>query len=129
MKKLLAAIAVTLGLLLSAGCATDAQVASQNVSLEADQFRVERRIVGINLITGDYLFMVTGKCSITADIADQQLEIICKVGEEAYQKHFIGIPAGANVTYTVEQVDSSHVSPYHYEFVFKPSVIVPTVVS
>ena len=128
MKKIIAAIVAAVSLLLFAGCSSDAAVASQNLSQEADQFRVDRRIVAIDLITGDYLFMVTGKCSIAADREDQQLEITCKIGENAYQKHFVGIPTGANVTYTVEQMGTTNVSTYHYEFVFKPSVIVPTVV-
>lgn len=118
------AVAAVVGL---SGCSS-ADVAGQNISTEADNFRVDRRIVGINLITGDYLFMVTGKCSIKADTPDQQLEIVCKVGPDAYQKHFIGVPTGANVTYTVEQIATSNVDTYHYEFVFKPEVVVPTII-
>lgn len=124
--KKLATLAIAAALALS-GCSA-ADVASRNISTEADEFRVDRRIVGINLITGDYLFVVTGKCSIEPDEAESQLEITCKVGENAYQKHFIGIPGGANVTYTAEQLATTDVSAYHYEFVFKPEVILPTVV-
>ena len=127
MKKFIALLAALLTVTL-AGCSTAADVASQNLSTEADQFRVDRRIVGINLITGDYLFVVTGKCSISADTTQSQLEITCKVGPDAYQKHFIGVPTGANVTYTVEQIATTSVDTYHYEFVFKPEVIVPTII-
>lgn len=118
-------IAIGLGALLLPGCSA-ASVASQNVSTEADSFRVNRRIVGINLITDKYLFVVTGKCSI--ETPANELVITCKVAENRYQKHFIGMSAGANITYTVEQLDTSNVDDYHYEFLFRPETIVPTIV-
>ncbi len=63
------------------GCAfdSDATVASYNVSKEADQFRVKRRIVFVNLRSDTYLFSITGNCSVETDNADNQLEVICKV--------------------------------------------------
>ena len=72
------------------GCAfdSDAQIASHNVSKEADQFRVKRRIVFVNLRHDSYLFWITGNCSIETDNSDNQLEVICKVGDDKYQKHF-----------------------------------------
>ena len=128
MKRIIAAVMAAVALLFAAGCSTDAQVVSHNISKEADQFRVDRRIVGINLITGDYLFMAVGKCSIAGGTGTE-LAITCKIGPDAYQKHFIGMPTGANVTYTVEQLATINVDSYHYEFVFKPSTIIPTVVN
>ncbi len=125
MKKAVALLVALVAALGFSGC-TAASVASQNISVEADQFRVDRRIVGINLITDKYLFVVTGKCSIETPAGE--LVITCKVGPNAYQKHFIGVPTGANVTYTVEQLTTSNVDDFHYEFVFRPEVIVPTVV-
>ena len=118
-------ISAILILLLTSGCAfdSDASIASHNVSKEADQFRVKRRIVFVNLRSDTYLFVITGNCSITTDSTDNQLEVICKVGEDKYQKHFLYL--SNEITYTVEQLDYSEVSKYDYEIVFKPESIIP----
>jgi hypothetical protein len=127
MKKIFAAVAATV-LLLLAGCSSDADVASKNLSTEADQFRVERRIVTTNLITGQFLFVVTGKCSLGNADTPNSHTITCKVGDNAFQKHFIEAPDGANLVITTEQIGDTFSDPYHYEWVFKPETVVPTVV-
>jgi len=124
MKKLFIAMLVLAALLL-AGCATDADVASQNLSMAADQFEIDRRVVFYNGISGEYILVVEGRCSITADTADNQLELTCKTGPEAYKKHFLGL--SDNVTYFAEQLEPSSVDVYHYRVIFKPSVIIPDV--
>lgn len=117
-------IAVGIICLFSAtGCQRDSDIASYNVSKEADSFRVKRRIVFINLRSDTYLFSITGNCSIETDNTDDQLEVICKVGEDKYQKHFLRL--SNETTYTVEQLNYSEVSKYDYEIVFKPESIVP----
>lgn len=106
------------------GCSDrDARVASHNVSVEADNFKVYRRIVFYNAIRGEYILEMTGYCSIQADTADQQLEAICKTGPDTYQKHYLGF--SDNVTYTVEQLDFTPASRYHYKMIFKPKSILP----
>lgn len=106
------------------GCTeSDADVASHNVSKEADQFRVKRRIVFVNLRSDTYLYSITGNCSIDTDSYDNQLEVICKVGKDKYQKHFLYL--SNETTYTVEQLEYSEVSKYDYEIVFKPESIIP----
>lgn len=107
------------------GCAfeRDSDVANYNVSKEADSFRVKRRIVFINLRHDSYLYEITGNCSIDTDNTDKQLEVICKTGEDKYQKHFFRL--SDETTYTIEQLDYSEVSKYDYEIVFKPESIIP----
>ena len=61
------------------GCETEAQRVSYNLSQEADNFNVVRQLTVINCIGGDVLFQMTGKMSIKADTADNQLEIIVEV--------------------------------------------------
>ena len=58
------------------GCGTEAERVSYNLSQQADNFNVVRQLTVINCIEGDVLFQMTGKMSITADTADNQLEII-----------------------------------------------------
>lgn len=105
------------------GCDSDADIASYNVSKEADQFRVKRRIVFINLRSDTYLYEIIGNCSIKTDSSDNQLEVTCKVGEDKYQKHFLYL--ANETTYTIEQLDYSEVSKYDYEIIFKPKSIIP----
>ncbi len=124
MKKILSLMILVATMLLT-GCSTDAQVASHNLSQDADMFRIERRIVFYNGITNQYILTIEGKCSIKADRADKQLEVTCKTGENKFKKHFLGI--SDNVTYFVEQLESRSASVYHYKVLFKPQEILPDV--
>ena len=108
-----------------AACVPDAQVASHNLSKAADMFEIDRRIVFYNGITDTYMLTIEGRCSIEKDNADNQLEVTCKTGPEAFKKHFLGI--SDNVTYFVEQLETANVSVYHYRVVFKPQSILPDV--
>jgi len=108
-----------------AGCGTDADIASHNLSKAADQFEINRRVVFYNGITGDYILSVEGRCSLEADGMDKQLELTCKTGPKTYKKHFLGL--SDNVTYFAEQLDEANVSVYHYKVIFKPQSIVPDI--
>lgn len=110
-------------LMLTIGCSTDADLASYNLSKDAEMFRIDRRVVFLNGITDTYMLSIEGKCSI--EDQGRQLEVTCKVGENAYKKHFLGL--SDNVTYFVEQLKSADVSVYHYKVVFKPQSIIPDV--
>lgn len=125
MLKKLAAVAVAAGLVVGVSACSDADVASRNLSKDADNFRVERRVVFLNGITDTYLLSIEGRCSITSDNTDSQLEVTCKVSETGYKKHYLGL--SDNVTYFVEQLESTDVDAYHYKVVFKPSVIIPDI--
>ena len=106
-----------------AACSNDAQVASHNLSQDADNFKINRRIVFYNGITGEYMLVIEGLCS--QQPKDDKLEVTCKTGPSAYKKHFLGL--SHNVTYFSEQVDAAKVSVYHYKVTFKPSVIIPDI--
>ncbi|TFD27616.1 hypothetical protein E3T49_13190 [Cryobacterium cryoconiti] len=106
-----------------AGCVSDADRASQNLSTAADQFEVERRIVFYNGITDTYLLTIEGRCAITDQAI--QLEVTCKVAPDEYKKHFLGL--SDNVTYKAEQLESVDVSVYHHRVIFKPESILPEI--
>ena len=105
-----------------AGC-TEAERASYNLSQEADNFNDVRQITVINCLQGDVLFQMTGKMSITADPADNQLEVIVEDENGEYKKHFIGL--SDNVTYVVEDITAENVSEYHYTLNFNPKMWIP----
>lgn len=105
-----------------AGCSEASRV-SANLSLEADNFNDVRQLTVINCIQGDTLFQMTGKMSITADVDDNQLEIIVEDENGEYQKHFVGL--SDNVTYVVEDVSSGNVDKYKYTLNFNPNMWIP----
>lgn len=125
MKKLLT---ITLGLVMAfavAGCQSDADVVSANLSKSADQFEVLRRVVFYNGITGEYMLTIEGYCSLGNYDKTGELSVTCEVGKGQYKKHFLGL--SDNVTFFVEQLNSENVSKDHYRVVFKPTTIVPDI--
>lgn len=127
MKKIiciLLVMAVTCALCFAvAGCESQASMVSYNLSQEADNFNNVRQVTVINCLQGDVLFQMTGKISITADTADNQLEIIVEDENGQYKKHFIGL--SDNVTYVVEDITSGDVSNYKYTLNFNPKMWLP----
>ena len=113
--------------LVLAGCSSEADVTSKNLSKDAEQFKIERRVVFFNGITDKYLLTIEGRCSIEAGSTGVQgaLEVTCKTGEDSYKKHFLGL--SDNVSYFVEQTESAEVNPYHYKVIFRPESIVPDI--
>lgn len=105
------------------GCDTEAQRVNYNVTEQAENFNVYRRLTVINCIKGDTLFEMEGRMNIEADTTDNQLEIIVEVENNKYKKHFIGL--SDNVTYTVEDISGSEVSKYHYEINYNPNMWIP----
>lgn len=106
------------------GC-SEADVASENTSKAADQFQVVRRIVFYNGITGEYILVIEGLCSLGNYDPAGSLSVICKTSATEYKKHYLGL--SDNVTYFAEQLEPAQVDTYHYKVLFKPSVIVPDI--
>lgn len=112
----------TLMALAVVGCGTDAQVVSYNLSQEAGNFKIDRRIVFYNGITGGYILTIEGRCQVEHDA---KLAVTCKTGPDAYKKHYLGL--SDNVTYFAEQLEPADVNVYRYRVVFKPESILPDV--
>ena len=115
-------------LLVSAFCLTACSEASRvesNLTKEADNFNVVRQLTVINCLQGDVLFQMTGKMSITADVDDNQLEIIVENDDGNYTKHFVGL--SDNVTYTIEDLNlgENDVEKYKYTLNFNPEMWLP----
>lgn len=121
MKKIITLITAVTAL---SACSTDADIASRNLSQDADNFKINRRVVFYNGITADYVLSIEGLCALEAS-EGRKVAITCKVGEGAYKKHYLGL--SDNVTYFIEQLDAAAVSAYRYKVTFKPSAILPDV--
>ena len=121
---ILALLSVLMVTTVFTGCETEAQRVSYNLSQQADNFNIVRQLTVINCIEGDVLFQMTGKMSITADTADNQLEIIVE-DNGTYVKHFVGL--SDNVTYVVEDLNlgANEVNKYKYTLNFNPKMWIP----
>lgn len=109
-------------LVICTGC-SQADTASRNLSRAADQFEVQRRIIFYNGITDTYIAVVEGLCSLGNYDATGELSVTCKVGDDLYVKHYLGL--SDNVTYVCLQLSPEPVSAYHHRFIFRPTTLVP----
>ena len=115
-------ITIIAATVLLAGCG-DAYVASHNLSQAAVNFEIDRRVIFYNGITDTYMLTIEGRCAIEDQTT--QLEVTCKIGDDQYKKHFLGL--SDNVTYFAEQLATVDVSSYHYRVTFKPQTILPDI--
>lgn len=125
MKRLVIAVALAVAAL--TGCSTDAQKVSENLSTEADQFKIVRKIVVTNTWNGEVLWEATGRCSIDIGRPDV-LVLICledEVGGQ-YKKHYLST-GGGNISWASTQLEAAAASRYHTTIVFKPQNIVPNI--
>lgn len=112
-----------MALVMLAAC-SEADRVSHNLSEEAEDFNVVRKLTVINAIQGEVLFEMTGKMSIEVDETNQ-LEIVTVDKGKDYKKHFVGL--SDNVTYVVEDVTGSNVEDDHYVIKFNPKSVLPLV--
>ena len=122
MKKFFA-LALAAGVL--AGCQSEADIASYNVSKSADMFEVTRKITFINGITNEAMLTIEGLCSLGNSDKEEKLSVTCKTGPGEYKKHFLGL--SDNVTFVSEQIEPVTVSRFHYRVIFNPSTLIPAV--
>lgn len=101
------------------GCRQSDRVA-YNISREADSFGVTRKLTVLNIRSDKVLMELTGTFSIANNSANE-LEVICKTGEDEYKKHFVYLNQWT--VYTVEDISGADVSAYNYEIVFYPRML------
>ena len=109
------------------GCGRQSDRVSYNVSKEADNFNVVRRLTVINARTDKPVFELIGTFSIETDDVDNQLEVICETGKNEYKKHFISLNEWT--IYVVEDIGGADVNKYRYEVNFLPEMILPVTVT
>ena len=125
MKKLFLVVPILLFGIVFSACTSDADTASYNISKEADRFNVLRRIVFYNGISGEYMLVMEGYCSLGNNDPVGELTVTCETDKGQYKKHFLGL--SDNVTYFAEQIKSENVSKDHYKVIFRPKEILPDI--
>lgn len=120
MKKRIIAVFMSITMALSICGCRQADRVSHNVSKEADNFNVTRKLTVINVLSDSVIQEVIGTFSINTN-SNHELEIICKVGDDQYKKHFVYLNSWT--VYTVEDISGADVDPYKYEITFYPAMV------
>lgn len=117
MKKKIILLAAMILLMSSLTGCTKSCMASCNVSKEADNFNVLRRLTVINARTDKLLLELEG-CFSLQNNTENELEVICEVEEGVYRKYFVYL--NEYTIYVVEDISGAEVSPYHFEISILP---------
>lgn len=121
-KTVLLLVMLCVTILVLSGCSDrEANKVSYNISKEADNFNVTRRVTIFNTRTDKCLLEIIGNLSVQKSSGD--IDVIVEVGEGQYKKHFVNLNSWT--TYVVEDVSGAFVDKYHYEINFQPEAIVP----
>lgn len=123
MKKIIAIIMVSIMMCITfVGCdMRQADRVSYNISQEADNFNVIRRLVVINARTDKPMFELVGAFSFTLET--NRIIAIVETGMNEYKKHSVGLNDWT--LWSIEDISGASVSKYHYEVNFLPEMIVP----
>lgn len=101
------------------GC-RQSTITSYNISKEADNFNVTRRLAVINARTDKPIFELVGKFALSNNSNTNELEIICQTGPNEFKKHYVYLNEWT--IYIVEDVSGAHVDSFHYEVNFLPEM-------
>lgn len=124
--KFIFAIAIAAVIAIScSGCSVrEADRVSYNISKQADNFNVTRRLTVFNMRTDRCIMQMTGKMSIQNE-GNNELAVIVEIDRKnnIYQKHYIYLNEWT--MYTIEDVTGAQVSRYAYEVEFLPQTLMP----
>ena len=125
MKKILAiALVLIMALTMLAGCG-QAERVSYNISQQADNFNVTRRLAVINARSDEPVFELIGNFSLS-NTDTNELAVTVEVAPGQYKKHYVYLNEWT--IYVVEDVAGCYVDPYHYEVNFLPEMIIPVTI-
>lgn len=105
-------------MLLVTACAAltaDSYAVNHNINIDANNFKIERRITVYNARTDKVILEVEGLMNISNNNAG---ELVCtvKTGEDTYKKHLIYI--NEYTLYVVEDITGTRTNPYEYKIYF-----------
>lgn len=121
-KKIVLFLGVLIAVLSISACGRESDKVSHNVSQEADNFNVIRRVAVINMRTDKVEFEVIGRISIDTQ-KSSKLVILVETKKGTYKKHIINM-TDWNM-YVVEDLYGARVNEYKYEVNYMPESIVP----
>lgn len=126
MKKRIVLFVLLMAVVVLLSACTQATRVSHNISKEADNFNVTRRLAVINARTDKPLFELIGNFSLSNNMSSE-LEITCEVAPGQYKKHYVYLNEWT--LYVVEDVSGANVDSYRYEVNFLPEMFIPFTVT
>lgn len=120
-KIFLMALLLIIPLLLTGCMEQEADKVTRNLSLQADNFNVTRRVTVYNCRTDKILLEVVGNLSVQKSGGD--VDLIIEVAPGKYKKHFVRLNDWT--MYVVEDVSGAFADKYHYTINFLPDSIMP----
>lgn len=124
MKKRLLAFAAALFAAVSMTACSTANTVNYNLSKEANEFNIYRRITVTNARTDTVMLQAEGYMSLSNDDADE-LVVTIKTGDDQYYKDYIYLNEWT--CYVVEQTEPKGTDKYHYELEFYPERLIPSI--
>lgn len=98
------------------GC-SEVNKVRHNLSQEADNFNIYRKLTVFNIRTDTVLFQMQGTFAL--DTSDRgELEVTVQTGKDEFKRHFVSLPD--EVAYVMEDISGSDVDKYKYEINFLP---------
>lgn len=117
---LLAFVAVYISAhIIGCGCSREANTVSYNISKEADNFNVLRRVTIFNVRTDKVIWTLTGYASVQQ--SDGDLDVIVEIEDGVYAKNFFDLNEWTS--YSVQDLSGAQVDKYKYELEFMPESI------
>ena len=122
-KMILISMLVLVGVVLG-GCVRTSTTVNHNLSKDADEFNLYRKITVTNARTDTIMLQAEGYMSLSNNSANE-LVVTIKTGENTYYKDYIYLNDWT--CYVMEQTEPTGTDKYHYQLVFYPERIIPDV--
>ena len=106
------------------GCVRTSTTVNHNLSKDADEFNLYRKITVTNARTDTIMLQAEGYMSLSNNSANE-LVVTIKTGENTYYKDYIYLNDWT--CYVMEQTEPTGTDKYHYQLVFYPERIIPDV--
>jgi hypothetical protein len=124
MKKKILAFGVALSVMLGmVGCST-AHTVNHNLSKDANEFNIYRRITVTNARTDTVMLQAEGYMAL-GNNSSNELVVTIKTGDDQYYKDYIYLNDWT--CYVMEQTEPKGIDKYHYELVFYPERLIPDI--
>ena len=124
MKKKILAFGVALSVMLGmVGCST-AHTVNHNLSKDANEFNIYRRITVTNARTDTVMLQAEGYMAL-GNNSSNELVVTIKTGDDQYYKDYIYLNDWT--CYVMEQTEPKGTDKYHYELVVYPERLIPDI--
>ena len=124
MKKMILITMLVLVCVVLGGCVRTSTTVNHNLSKDADEFNLYRKITVTNARTDTIMLQAEGYMSLSNNSANE-LVVTIKTGENTYYKDYIYLNDWT--CYVMEQTEPTGTDKYHYQLVFYPERIIPDV--